>query len=66
MLSLNSIAVAMMIMSRLLVGARTHAACYCLDCQDDYAYFDIAEPDGIVDIFEIAMIAKSYGEEYNR
>lgn len=40
------------------------AVCYCLDWQDHYAHVDVAEPYGIVDIFDIVMIASQYGKKY--
>jgi hypothetical protein len=41
------------------------APCYCLDWQDHYVHFDVAEPYGIIDIFDIVMIASHYGDEYS-
>ncbi len=32
---------------------------------DDCCHVDVAEPYGVIDIFDVVMIAISYGEEYN-
>ncbi len=40
------------------------ASCFCMEWQDHYVYVDVAKPYGIIDIFDIVMIASHYGDEY--
>ena len=39
-------------------------ASYCLDWQEHMCHVDVAEPYGIIDIFDVVAVAVNYGKEY--
>ncbi len=41
------------------------SACYCADWQDQMSHVDVAEPYGIINIFDVVTIASNYGKEWN-